>query len=291
MTRAFLLLQNGLHVVPGLVSRAVTLARCLPGRRAATTIVSRLSSSKPRGSRLVALALATGLAAAGAAVASEPAREFWPELDVWLRLSPQWRLSTFIPFTENVETGYREGALLLQADYAWGKPGQLHHYRLMDENRAESMKAWLVRGGYLTGRSLADDGQEYTERTILLELHARTPLKGGVLVSHRLRSDLRWLGRDDAEFSYRWRYRVMAEKEFVTGSSSIVPYVNVEPYYDSRYGTVNRVRLIGGASVAWSERWALEGNVTYQHDSRSSVTDLYALNVILHLYFEIGRAR
>jgi len=28
-----------------------------------------------------------------------------------------------------------------------------------------------------------------------------------------------------------------------------------------------------------------------QHDSRSSATNLYALNVILHLYFEKGHAR
>ena len=31
--------------------------------------------------------------------------------------------------------------------------------------------------------------------------------------------------------------------------------------------------------------------MTYQHDSRSSVTNLYALNVILHVYFEKGRVR
>jgi hypothetical protein len=78
----------------------------------------------------------------------------------------------------------------------------------------------------------------------------------------------------------------MLEKEIVAGGTSIVPYANVEPYYDSRYEVVNRVRLIGGATVAWSQRFALEGNVTYQHDTRSSVTNLYALNVILHVFFE-----
>jgi len=108
-------------------------------------------------------------------------------------------------------------------------------------------------------------------------------------VSHRLRTDLRWLG-DDPEFSTRWRYRLMVEKEVTAGRASFVPYVNVEPYYDSRYETVNRVRLIGGTSVAWSPRVALEGNVTYQHDTRSSVTHLYALNVILHVFFETGGA-
>jgi hypothetical protein len=35
----------------------------------------------------------------------------------------------------------------------------------------------------------------------------------------------------------------------------------------------------------------LEANITYQHDSRASVTNLYALNVILHLYFETAGAR
>jgi len=78
----------------------------------------------------------------------------------------------------------------------------------------------------------------------------------------------------------------MVEKEFEGGHTSIVPYVNIEPYYDSRYGTVNRVRLIGGVTGAWSPHFALEGNITYQYDSRSPVTSLYALNVILHLYLD-----
>jgi hypothetical protein len=67
---------------------------------------------------------------------------------------------------------------------------------------------------------------------------------------------------------------------------SIVPYVNVEPYYDSRYKTVNRVRLIPGASVSWTERLAVEGNMTYQYDSHSSARHVLALNVILHVFFD-----
>lgn len=238
--------------------------------------------------RPVCLALVVWLVATGAAVADEPSQEFWPEIDIWWRLSPEWRLSVFVPISKNIETDYREGNLILQADYAWGKPRRVR-IRLMDENREQDMKAILVRGGYLGGRSLGDQGEAYTERTVFAELHVRIPIKGNVLLSQRLRTDLRWLG-DDSEFSSRWRYRMQAEKEFVAGRTSIVPYVNVEPYYDSRYETVNRVRLIGGTSVVWSPRFALEGNWTYQHDTRSSVTTLHALNVILHVYFETGRA-
>jgi hypothetical protein len=221
----------------------------------------------------------------GAALADGPAYEFWPEIDLWWRLSPAWRLSMFLPLSQNLETHYREGNLILQADYAWGKGSRLHKTRLLDENQAREMNTWLVRGGYNSGRSLDDRGQTYRENTMFLELHNRTPLIGGVLLSNRLRADFRWLG-DDAEFSTRWRYRLMVEKEFAVGNTSIVPYVNFEPYYDSRYGIVNRVRLIGGVTGTWSPRYALEGNITYQYDSRSSVTNLYALNMILHLYFD-----
>jgi hypothetical protein len=240
--------------------------------------------------RLFCLALIIWLGATGAAIADEPSYEFWPEIDLWWRLSPAWRLSMFVPLSQNIETKYREGSLILQTDYAWGKPSRPYITRLVDENRAREMNAWMVRGGYLSGRSLGDRGQTYTENTMFLELHRRVPLVGDVLLSHRLRTDLRWLG-EDPEFSYRWRYRLMAEKEFKVGQTSIVPYVSIEPYYDSRYATVNRVRLIGGVAGSWSPRYALEGNITYQNDSRSSVTNLYALNVILHLYFDTSRAK
>jgi hypothetical protein len=251
------------------------------------------SSPVPRCLPLLCLAFLIWLGATGAAVAEEPSHEFWPETDLWLRLSPAWRLSMFVAISKNIETAYREGNLILQADYAWGRvKTRLYFYRrrLLDENRAREMKAILLRGGYLGGRSLDDQGQAYRERTIFIELHGRIPLSYSVLLSHRLRSDLRWLG-DDAQFSTRWRYRLMVEKEFKIRGGSLVPYVNVEPYYDSRYATINRVRLIGGASTGWSPRFALEGNITYQHDSKSSVTNLYALNVILHLFFETSHAR
>ncbi len=246
-------------------------------------------SPRPRTLRLVSLALLVWLGASGAVAADEPSKEIWPEIDTWLRLSPAWRFSLFTALSKNIETAYREGNLLLQADYAWGKK-QLLKRRLMDEGRAGQMKRFLLRGGYLSGASLGDQGEAYSERTALLELHVRTPLKGNILVSHRLRSDFRWLGGDH-EFSSRFRYRLMVEKEYTAGSTSIVPYANVEAYYDSRYDVVNRVRVIGGATVAWSPHLGLEGNITYQHDSRSSVTNLWALNVILHLFFDASRER
>ena len=238
--------------------------------------------------RPVCLAFILGLMVTRTAFAEESSHEFWPEADIWWRLSPAWRLATFVSLSKNIETEYREGSVIPQVDFAWGHRRRLPAMRLLDENRAQTMKAFMVRGGYLNGQSLDDHGEAYTEHSTFAELHVRMPLKGDILVTHRLRSDLRWLG-DDADFSQRWRYRLQIEKEISAGHASIVPYVNAEPYYDSRYDTVNRLRLISGASVAWSQRTAVEANVTYQHDSHASATNLYALNVILHVFFETNR--
>jgi len=239
--------------------------------------------------RALSAALLVWLAAAGAALAQPPTKELWPEIDTWLRLSPAWRLSLFVPIAENLDTHYREGNLIPQVDFAFGKAK--FQRRLMDEERAGNMNLFLVRGGYLGGKSLGDGGEEYTEYTAFGEWHWRFPLKGGVLLSHRVRTELRWLGKDSHELSNRWRYRLMVEKEFGAGRVSLVPYVNVEPYYDSRYDTVNRVRLIAGSSVAWAPHTALEVNGTYQYDSRSSTKELLALSVILHLFFDASRTQ
>jgi hypothetical protein len=228
------------------------------------------------------------LATASAAMADPPSQEFWPEIDTWLRLSPAWRLSLFVPISENLDTHYREGNLIPQVDYAFGK-ARLQR-RLIDDDRARNMNFFLVRGGYLGGKSLGDEGEAYTEYTAFGELHWRLPIKGGVLLSHRFRADLRWLGQDIHEFSNRWRYRVMLEREFGAGRVSLVPYVNGEAYYDSRYDTVNRVRLIAGSSVAWWRRTALEVNGTYQYDSHSSTKEILALNVILHVFFDASHS-
>ncbi len=102
------------------------------------------------------------------------------------------------------------------------------------KNRAQNIKRFLFRLGYLGARSLNDRGEAYQEDMAYTELHLRNPWKGNVLVSHRIRSEARWIGDND-DLSYSLRYRLMIEKEIGGKKLSWVPYVNVEPYYVSRY--------------------------------------------------------
>ncbi len=223
-------------------------------------------------------------------LAQDTSVEFWPEMDIWYRLNPAWRLSAFLPITKYHESTDRDFNIYLQVDYAWGKTRTPFFNRRMDENKQQQLQGWMLRGGYMGGWSLYDHGENYSEDMAFLEIHKRIPFKGEELFSNRIRVDTRWIGQE-SKFSYRIRYRMMIEKELTAGRTAIVPYVNVEPYWDSRYAKIIKTRAIGGAAVSWRPRFALEGNITYQYDESYDTKNLYAFNLILHLYFETRHKR
>jgi hypothetical protein len=80
----------------------------------------------------------------------------------------------------------------------------------------------------------------------------------------------------------------MAEKEVKLASRSVLCCVNVETYYGLRYSIVkprqaDRRRLCGMVCALRAG-----GQTTYQHNSRSSVPELSALNVIPRGCLETG---
>ena len=236
----------------------------------------------------ICLGFLISLSSVGKLIAQNTSFEFWPETDIWYRLSPSWRLSAFVPVTKYHESQERDLNIYLQADYAWGQTKNSIYMRLVDQNRYQLLKTWMVRPGYMAGWSLDDPENSYAEDMIFAEIHRRIPIKGNVLISQRIRSDFRWVGQEP-EFSYRIRYRLMVEKEVSPRKTSVVPYFNIEPFYDSRYNYFNRVRIIGGTTISWKSWFALEGNLTYQYDGHYSTKNLYALNVIIHIFFETKR--
>lgn len=216
--------------------------------------------------------------------------ELWPETDIWYKVTPVVRFSAFAAVTRYLESDTRDINLTFQADYSFGNSKRFFFTKMADQNRAQTLKVWMARAGYMSGWSLYDQGENYTEDMLYVEMHRRLLLKRLVLFSQRLRMDSRWLGQDPA-FSYRFRYRAMFEREFLKAKTSIIPYISIEPFWDSRYDLFNRVRVIGGTTVLWKTRFALEGNMTYQSDSKSSTTNVWAFNAILHLYFETAKVR
>jgi hypothetical protein len=213
-------------------------------------------------------------------------KELWPELDVWVRFSPEWRFSMFIPVTRNIETSYREGNVNYQVDRIWGKVNEHQKLRIRDDNRSLVLRLNMVRVGYLRGRSLDDEGVNYSETACYLEYHRRIPINNVALVNNRLRNDFRFLG-DDGAFSYRVRYRLEIEREFQLKKLSFVPFLKGEMGYDSRFETINRYRFTTGSSVAFASMYTFEVNVNYQYDTRASVSRLFSLGLVLNIFFEI----
>ncbi len=230
------------------------------------------------------------LIAPNSCFAQNTSTEFWPEADIWYRLSPTWRFSTFTSITKYNESNNRDLNIFLHVDFAWGKTRYTIYRRLMDQEREQIMKAWMIRGGFMKGWSLGENAENYTEDMVFSEIHRRIPLNGGFLLSHRVRIDTRWLGHEN-HFSYRYRYRLMLEKEYKSGNNSMVPYLNIEPYWDSRYSKVTKTRAIGGVTTSWGSKYALEGNITYQYDETYDTENLYALNIILHIFLEKNQTK
>ena len=216
--------------------------------------------------------------------------ELWPETDIWYKVTPSFRLSSIASISRYFESDTRDFNLTFQADYAFGNSKRFFFTRLADQNSAQNLKVWLVRGGYMGGWSLYDNAVNYNEDMFFVELHRRILMKWLILFSQRVRFDNRWLG-DDPTYSYRFRYRAMFEREFLKGKTSIIPYISAEPFWDSRYDKLNRVRIIGGSTVSWKQRFALEANITYQHFSASTSPNIFAFNAILHLYFQSAKVR
>lgn len=235
--------------------------------------------------RLIYLFFTLNFGATQICMAQNSSLEFWPETDIWYRLNSAWRLSAFVPITKYNESEGRDLNIYLHVDYAWGHTKEPIFRRLVDQEKEQIIKTWMVRGGFMEGWNMHNNSSDYAEDMLFAELHRRIPLKGNVMLLHRFRVDTRWLGQDN-DFSYRFRYRLMAEKEYKSGNYSIVPYLNIEPYWDSRYSKVVKTRAIGGVTTSWGNRFAVEGNLTYQYDETYDTENLYALNVILHIFLE-----
>ncbi len=126
-------------------------------------------------------------------------------------------------------------------------------------------------------------GNASNENRIVLEATGRHLLWGGVLVSDRNRLDLRF--REEG-FSWRYRNRVTAEKEFSISRFKFSPYARGELYYDSRYDKVSRTELTAGSVFPITRRVELEGYFLHQNDTGgTSNRTVNGLGIVTNLYF------
>jgi len=214
--------------------------------------------------------------AAAAQTSAETSEEIWPEVDVFVQVSPKVRLFFLGTVSRAKESKDAfEGQVGAHVDY------------LLDKNVS-------FRTGYRRGFSLGETDDTFSEHRLLVEQTFRLFPRGGFLLSDRNRVDLRWVS---GKFSVRYRNRLTLEREFMIRDRSYTPYASIEAYYDSRFDTWNRNRYAFG--IQWSLRrrgplmklLSARKNVVFdfyfmrQNDSRSQPNHVNALGVVTNLYF------
>jgi hypothetical protein len=204
--------------------------------------------------------------------------QVWPEISVFTRLNDTTRFY-FLATTVKESHEATEGEFGPNFDFylrPFRERKRLAGFRL-DESKNRFL---LVRVGY---RYLDSFSGGPNEHRLVLEATARYPLRGGVLVSNRGRTDVRSI---DGEHSWRFRSRLSLEKEFSIGAVTMSPYFRGELFYDSRFDEWSRTEWIGGAAFPLNKRVELEGYFDYQHDTGGDRNrQVYAIGTVLNLYF------
>lgn len=212
-----------------------------------------------------------------AAQTDKTQKEFWPEVDVYVKINEKLRLLFVADSSRDGES--KRG---LEAHV-----GVNLDYRLNEK--------WSFRAGYKYGFSL-DNDDDYQENRILLEQTLRVPLPAGLLLSDRNREDFRFLSGD---FSVRYRNRVMLEREFAIRRFKFTPYASGEIYYDTRFDAFNRNRTIVGVQLPLGvglaplrehlalprRKLSLDLYYARQNDSRSEPNHVNALGALLTFSF------
>lgn len=182
---------------------------------------------------------------------SDTTEQFWPEIDVFVHVSPKVRLFFLATVTKSQETRQAfEGQVGAHVDF------------LVNKNL-------FFRTGYRRGFELGDSSESFKEHRLLLEQTYKLFPRGGLTLSDRNRVDVRWV--NDA-FSVRYRNRLTLEREFTLKRRSLTPYSSIEVYYDSRFDTWNRNRYAFGLQFSLLPRGPLRDLLSHR---KSVILDFY----------------
>jgi hypothetical protein len=206
------------------------------------------------------------MAAPGMLWGQEERFEVWPELDVWVQLSPDWKLFFPLAISRAREVDYTEALVGAHVDYRF--------------NRYLSAR---VGYRFLWAPSEIGDSSVYTEHRPVAEVTVRAYPGLGIVLLDRNRFDLRFI---DGEASWRYRNRPRIERTFpFSRDRSLNPYAMVELGYDSRFDVFNRVRMQVGAEYQFSRRLMLDTYYLRQWDDYAPVPRLNALGFAFNLMY------
>ena len=138
------------------------------------------------------------------------------------------------------------------------------------------------RTGYQYTTTLKGDG-DYSENRIILETTARYPLPAKLIAANRMRGEFRFIKGEG--LSNRFRDRLTLERDFSAKRLVFTPYVQDEIFYDTRYSTWSRNRLILGVELPAGPHVVFDPHFVREINWRSGVRNVHAFSITLNLYF------
>ena len=239
---------------------------------------TRIESARPcRWLLCMAVALASSLAPVRAAVAADVS-EYWPEANVFVTLKPQTRLFFDIPYADGKESAHSVLELAAYLDISL-KPIKK---RLQSEDWQRSRYFWARIGYDRVFNDLGTSDAKVAENRGIVSFYGKALMPAAIVGEGRVRADLRWLG---SGYSTRYRLRGEVTREFSVLDHTIVPFFNVEWFYDTRYGAWVRTLYQLGPEVTMGPHFRFEIYVARQNDRLPEESTLRALGLNLKWYY------
>ena len=201
----------------------------------------------------------------------------WPEIDTYLNLNSDVRMSFFAASTRENSEG-TNAEIGPNIDFYFKPLVKLRQITLFELDPSKS-RLLMFRAGYRYMPSTNGP----TEHRGLLEATARSPLVSGVLLSDRNRIDLRSI---DGELAWRYRNRLTAERTLSLRSHHFTPYLRAEAYYDGNFHKWSRTAESAGYIFPFRKRHELEPYYEHQNETGTAPNrQVNALGLVLSLYF------
>jgi len=203
--------------------------------------------------------------------------QFLPEIDAYLKLSPNIRVSVQAKDT-------RDGGDPTQVEIGpsmefYLKPLiKLQDVTLFDLDDAKK-RPLVFAGGY---RYLGSPTSPPTNR-MELAVTSHLPIKAKLLFTDRNRTDLDW---SSGNFTWRYRNMLSLQRTLSIHSYHPIPYASAEFYYESQYGKWSTTELYAGSIFPLGKHFELTPYYEHQNNTgKHHNQQVHGLGLTLNIYY------
>jgi hypothetical protein len=201
----------------------------------------------------------------------------WGETDFYWQFHPDVRL--VVASAHDRDVNYTDVKFETFLDFYVPRFRPILFRRLVERDDAR-MQRIVLRMGYVASHSVGEEPSTLEHRP-LAEGTLRWAFPFALLLSDRNRFEFRIV---NGMYSWRYRNRVRIERDFKVRTLPLTTYVSTEGFYDSKAGSVNRLRYSGGLVLPINRWFFVEPYFTRQSTSNVEPRNENAVGLTLQFY-------